>query len=85
LLLQGRRNTCAANLPAPREAADVSDRLFQHRREPGLGEFDSFPAVLRHLTDQVEDTRLRSQIRQFAAIFIAAPAPDGPELWKMAS
>ncbi len=56
-----------------------------YRREPGLGEFDSFPAVLRHLTDQVEDKRLRGQIRQFAAIFIAAPAPDGRELWKMAS
>ncbi len=56
-----------------------------YRREPGLGEFDSFPAMLRHLTEQVEDERLRGQIRQFAAIFIAAPAPDGRELWKMAS
>ena len=56
-----------------------------YRREPALGEFDSFPAVLRYLTEQVEDERLRGQIRQFAAIFIAAPAPDDRDLWKMAS
>ncbi|WP_310468324.1 BLUF domain-containing protein [Sphingomonas sp.] len=56
-----------------------------YRREPALGEFDSFPAVLRHLTEQVEDERLRGQIRQFAAIFIAGPASDGRDLWKLAS
>ncbi|MEO6582089.1 MAG: BLUF domain-containing protein, partial [Sphingomicrobium sp.] len=55
------------------------------RREPGLGEFDSFPEVLRSLTEQVEDVRLRGQIRLFAKTFIAAPPVTGPELWKMAS
>ena len=55
------------------------------RREPALDEFDSFPAVLRYLTEQVEDVRLRGQIRLFAKTFIAPPLAVGPELWKIAS
>jgi hypothetical protein len=56
-----------------------------YRREPALDQFDSFPAILRHLTDEVEDKRLRGQIRLFAKTFIAAPLVAGPMLWKMAS
>ena len=55
------------------------------RREPTLDQFDSFPTVLRHLTDQVEDERLRGQIRLFAKTFIAPPLAASPQLWKMAS
>ena len=55
------------------------------RREPALDEFDSFPAVLRYLTEQVTDLHLRGQIRSFAKSFIAPPLAAAPELWRMAS
>ena len=35
--------------------------------------------------DQVEDERLRGQIRLFAKTFIAPPLAASPQLWKMAS
>ena len=54
------------------------------RREPALDEFDSFPAVLRYLTEQVPDLRLRGQIRNFAKTFIAPPLAAPPALWQMA-
>lgn len=54
------------------------------RREPALDEFDTFPAILRHLTDEIDDERLRGQIRLFAKTFIAPPLVAPPELWKMA-
>ena len=56
-----------------------------YRREHGLDQFNSFPAVLNHLTAKVEDRLLRGQIRLFADTFITAPLVDDPVLWKMAS
>jgi hypothetical protein len=56
-----------------------------YRRETALDEFDSFPTVLRYLTEQVEDRRLRGQIRLFASSFIARPIATVPELWRTAN
>jgi hypothetical protein len=56
-----------------------------YRREHGLNQFNSFPAVLTHLTAKVEDLMLRGQIRLFADTFITAPLVIDPILWKMAS
>ena len=44
-----------------------------YRREPALGQFDSFPQTLRYLTEQVADAALRRQIEHFARTFIASP------------
>ena len=54
------------------------------RRDPKLDEVDSFPQIVRYLTDQVEDDRLKGQIRYFASSFITAPRPPGPDVWKLA-
>jgi hypothetical protein len=56
-----------------------------YRREPGLGGFDSFPDVLRHLTSEIADTDLKGQIRRFAQLMIIDQPARGPELWRMAS
>ncbi|MEO7564300.1 MAG: BLUF domain-containing protein [Sphingomicrobium sp.] len=55
------------------------------RREPALGQFDSFPEIVRYLTEQVEDRRLRGQIRNFARIFIAQPPAVGAIPWKLSA
>ncbi|MEO7504745.1 MAG: BLUF domain-containing protein [Sphingomicrobium sp.] len=52
------------------------------RREPELGQFDSFPDMVRFLTLNVPDTALRNQIRTFASALIMTPRHEGPELWK---
>ena len=67
----------------------TTERCFEgwamaYRREPELDEFDSFPAVLGYLTEQVTDLRLRGQIRLFASTFIAPVRDDAPQLWNMA-
>ena len=54
------------------------------RRQPEFAEFDRFPDMVRLLTEQLPDSRLRSQIRNFAGLFIAAPAPHEPLPWKIA-
>jgi hypothetical protein len=55
------------------------------RREPALGRFDRFPDVVRYLTEQVEDSLLKNQIRNFSSIFIAPPAADDRTPWPVAS
>ena len=50
-----------------------ADWSMAYRREPELGHFDSFPQILRYLTQQVADTALRRQIEHFARTFIASP------------
>ncbi len=54
------------------------------RREPELGQFDSFPDIVRFLTFNVPDAALRNQIRSFASALIMTPRHEGPELWKRA-
>jgi hypothetical protein len=44
------------------------------RREPRLGEFDTFPQTLQFLMQNVDDTYLRGQIELFARSFIMKPA-----------
>ncbi len=60
------------------------DWAMAFRREPRLDEFDSFPQIVRYLTDQVEDQQLKGQIRFFAGTFINTPRPPGPDVWKLA-
>lgn len=50
-----------------------ADWSMAYRREPELGQFDSFPQTLRYLTEQVADAALRRQIAHFARTFIASP------------
>jgi hypothetical protein len=68
----------------------IASRSFEgwsmaYRREPALGEFDSFPDVLRHLTREVADSDLKQQIRRFAQLMIIDQPAAGPVVWKMAS
>jgi hypothetical protein len=55
------------------------------RREPTLGEFDTFPNVLTYLTEQISDDLLRGQIRNFARVFIAQPPRETLNPWRLAS
>ncbi|MEO5810021.1 MAG: BLUF domain-containing protein [Sphingomicrobium sp.] len=55
------------------------------RREPELGQFDSFPDMVRFLLLNVPDNALRNQIRNFASALIMPPRHEGPDLWKRAS
>ena len=69
---------------------NVAQRGFEgwsmaFRREPELGQFDSFPDMVRFLMLNVPDNALRNQIRAFASALIMAPRQEGPELWKRAS
>ena len=50
-----------------------ADWSMAYRREPELGQFDSFPQTLRYLTQEVSDSALRRQIELFARTFIAVP------------
>ena len=56
-----------------------------YRREPALGHFDTFPEIVRFLTDQVQDSQLRWQIRDFARGFIPDPPEDVATPWRLAS
>ena len=51
------------------------------RREPDIGQFDSFPEMVRFLMMNVPDTALRNQIKTFARALIITPRAPGPELW----
>jgi hypothetical protein len=64
----------------------IMDRSFADwsmafRREPALGQFDSFPHTLRYLTEQVSDPALRRQIELFARTFIAVPGDRSATPW----
>jgi hypothetical protein len=64
----------------------VLKRCFQgwsmaFRREPKLGDLDTFPQTLRYLVQNVDDSRLRGQIELFARTFIASEASVGPNPW----
>jgi hypothetical protein len=54
------------------------------RREPALGQFDTFPEVVRYLTEQVQDEDLRVKIRNFARVFIAHPLHTEVTPWRLA-
>ncbi|MEO7276832.1 MAG: BLUF domain-containing protein [Sphingomicrobium sp.] len=51
------------------------------RREPRLGDIDTFPDTLRFLVREVEDKRLRGQIEIFARSFILHPAGERTTPW----
>ena len=55
------------------------------RREPEIGQFASFPEMVRFLTLNVPDIALRNQIRMFARALIMPVRAPGPALWRQAS
>ena len=68
-------------LDRPILARSFADWTMAYRREPALGQFDSFPQTLRYMTQQVTDSGLRRQIEMFARTFIAVPGDRTATVW----
>ena len=77
-----RHLSVATLLDRPIVDRAFADWSMAYRREPELGQFDSFPQTLRYLTKEVSDSALRRQIELFARTFVAVPGDRISTPWE---